>query len=227
MPVARPFPSTRITASILPDRSQPPTAKDSLRPVGEAASAARADLAASCQRRPDGDGNEPSEACRKWRAAGPTPDFFRPVANPAGTVVRQDKYRSENVVCIQTDISMKGFASRPVACLDPSRSDAAYIAALICEMYRNDSVDKDTFSELDWDNANPVPVEALFDLNEDAPGESSDGKGANCGYSVRYADPTPRRSLRNVDLEKRDPALGSARKPGLTLRTGFLAALPG
>jgi len=60
----------------------------------------------------------------------------------------------------------------------------------------------------------PIPVAALFDRNDDALEESSDGEGVNAGYSVQYADPTPRRSPRNADLEKRGRA-------GLRERTRF------
>ena len=66
----------------------------------------------------------------------------------------------------------------------------------------------------------PVPVEALFDLNDDPNG---DGK-VNCGYSVRLADPTPRRSFRNLDLEKRSRA--SLREEARHDPAVFRASLP-
>ena len=85
-----------------------------------------------------------------------------------------------------------------------------------CEMYR------DTHYNRDADD--PVPVGALFDLNDDALGESSDGRGVNCGFSVHYVDPTPRRSLRNLDIEKRSRA--SLRELARHDPSAFRAALP-
>ena len=72
----------------------------------------------------------------------------------------------------------------------------------------NSDLDRDTHYSRDpledpRDLEDIVAAAALFDLNDDASGESSDGKGASPSYKVTFADDTPRRSLRNLDPEHR------------------------